>query len=92
MRVHPDAHPAALGYSAAPAKKQAVPNIITFDQGVELAPPPEDYKIVRQMQPAVFNGKLIAWDPVKQKAAWSVDYPSMPNGGTPQHRRQSGRC
>ena len=69
-------------YSAAPAKKQAVPNIITFDQGVELAPPPEDYKIVRQMQPAVFNGKLIAWDPVKQKAAWSVDYPSMPNGGT----------
>ncbi|MFX4347627.1 PQQ-binding-like beta-propeller repeat protein, partial [Acinetobacter baumannii] len=27
-------------------------------------------------------GKLIAWDPVKQKEAWKVDYVSPWNGGT----------
>ncbi|MHB0790130.1 PQQ-dependent dehydrogenase, methanol/ethanol family [Bradyrhizobium sp. 5.13L] len=27
-------------------------------------------------------GRLIAWDPVKQKEAWRVDYPSPWNGGT----------
>jgi quinohemoprotein ethanol dehydrogenase len=27
-------------------------------------------------------GRLLAWDPVKQKEAWRVDYPSPWNGGT----------
>jgi len=27
-------------------------------------------------------GRLVAWDPVKQKEAWRVDYPSPWNGGT----------
>lgn len=29
-----------------------------------------------------FTGALLAWDPVKQKAAWKVEYPSIWNGGT----------
>ena len=29
-----------------------------------------------------FSGKLLAWDPVKQEAAWAVDYASPWNGGT----------
>ena len=28
------------------------------------------------------TGSLLAWDPVKQKARWRVDYPSFWNGGT----------
>lgn len=28
------------------------------------------------------EGQLLAWDPVKQQAAWSVDYPLIGNGGT----------
>ncbi len=28
------------------------------------------------------TGKLLAWDPVKQKAAWAVQHPNLWNGGT----------
>ncbi|WP_338001270.1 c-type cytochrome [Pseudomonas brassicae] len=31
---------------------------------------------------AVVSGALLAWDPVKQKAAWTVPYPTHWNGGT----------
>ena len=31
---------------------------------------------------AQFSGKLLAWDPIKQEAAWTVDYASPWNGGT----------
>ncbi|OOW01676.1 PQQ-dependent dehydrogenase, methanol/ethanol family [Pseudomonas sp. MF6396] len=31
---------------------------------------------------AVVSGALLAWDPVKQKAAWKVPYPTHWNGGT----------
>ena len=31
---------------------------------------------------APIYGRLIAWDPVKQKEAWRVDYPAPWNGGT----------
>ena len=39
---------------------------------------PED---VKRMQEGI-HGRLIAWDPVKQKQVWSHDYKSMYNGGT----------
>ena len=29
-----------------------------------------------------YSGELIAWNPVKQEKVWSVDYPSIWNGGT----------
>lgn len=28
------------------------------------------------------SGQLLAWDPIKQEKAWSVDYPLLGNGGT----------
>lgn len=31
---------------------------------------------------AVLTGSLLAWDPIKQKPAWTVDYPKTYNGGT----------
>ena len=31
---------------------------------------------------AVLTGSLLAWDPIKQKSAWTVDYPKTYNGGT----------
>jgi PQQ-dependent dehydrogenase (methanol/ethanol family) len=39
-------------------------------------PPPGDEQIAR------FKGWLIAWDPVKQKAAWKIERPWPWNGGT----------
>lgn len=29
-----------------------------------------------------YHGALVAWDPLKQEAAWKVDYPTFWNGGT----------
>jgi len=42
---------------------------------------PED---VKQLQGVIssFKGHLLAWDPVLQKARWTVDYPNIWNGGT----------
>jgi quinohemoprotein ethanol dehydrogenase len=42
---------------------------------------PEDPK---QLQPIIdsYKGKLVAWDPVAQKQAWSQDYRTPWNGGT----------
>ena len=42
---------------------------------------PEDPK---QLQPVIdsYKGKLVAWDPVAQKQAWSQDYRTPWNGGT----------
>ena len=31
---------------------------------------------------AALTGSLLAWDPIKQKPAWTVDYPKTYNGGT----------
>jgi quinohemoprotein ethanol dehydrogenase len=41
---------------------------------------PEDPKVIEQIQKTV-TGRLLAWDPVTQKAAWSVQYPTSWNGG-----------
>ncbi len=48
--------------------------------GIAFPPPTEDPKAAAQILP-LFKGSLIAWDPVAQKAAWKVPYPSPGNGG-----------
>jgi len=42
---------------------------------------PEDMAIIHQAR-AGLHGELVAWDPVRQKAAWRVRYPIVWNGGT----------
>lgn len=37
---------------------------------------------IRAAMGAIATGSLIAWDPVAQKARWSVPYPGPSNGGT----------
>ncbi|MES2264634.1 MAG: PQQ-dependent dehydrogenase, methanol/ethanol family [Pseudomonadota bacterium] len=53
----------------------------TFNLGAAAPKFPEDPKTL-QMIGASYKGKLLAWDPVRQKAAWSQDYRTMSNGGT----------
>ncbi len=49
--------------------------------GLNVPELPEDPKVVQQIS-EMWKGRLLAWDPVKQKAAWSVEYPTAWNGGT----------
>ncbi|WP_034411520.1 PQQ-dependent dehydrogenase, methanol/ethanol family [Derxia gummosa] len=49
--------------------------------GLDVPDLPEDPKVVQQIAGA-WKGRLLAWDPVKQKAAWTVEYPTAWNGGT----------
>jgi alcohol dehydrogenase (cytochrome c)/quinohemoprotein ethanol dehydrogenase len=41
---------------------------------------PDDPETVKQIKEAT-KGRLLAWDPVEQKARWSVEYPGPWNGG-----------
>ena len=52
-----------------------------WNVGIKPLSLPEDPAQMKAVADSV-KGKLLAWDPVKQKAAWSVDYPNMWNGGT----------
>jgi len=49
--------------------------------GIDVPDLPEDPKVVKDIA-ASFKGRLLAWDPVKQKAAWSQEYRTIYNGGT----------
>jgi len=42
---------------------------------------PQDPKIKKAILDSV-KGKLVAWDPIQQKQAWSIDRPGPWNGGT----------
>ncbi len=42
---------------------------------------PQDPKIKKAILDSV-KGKLVAWDPIRQKQAWSIDRPGPWNGGT----------
>lgn len=44
-------------------------------------PLPEDPKVVEKIT-ASLKGQLLAWDPVAQKAVWTVDHANIWNGGT----------
>ncbi|ROZ71309.1 PQQ-dependent dehydrogenase, methanol/ethanol family [Ramlibacter sp. WS9] len=58
-----------------------IPHKSVVNIGVEVPDLPEDTKIVKQIRSA-WKGRLIAWDPVAQKAAWTQEYESAWNGGT----------
>ena len=58
-----------------------VPHKSVVNLGVEAPDLPEDPKLLAQIKSA-WKGRLIAWDPVAQKAAWTQDYPNAWNGGT----------
>ncbi|MCA6215643.1 PQQ-dependent dehydrogenase, methanol/ethanol family [Ideonella sp. B7] len=49
--------------------------------GLDVPQLPEDPKVVKQIAES-WKGRLLAWDPVAQKARWSVEYPTAWNGGT----------
>ena len=53
-----------------------------FNIGMDMAANdlPADLGIRRQVAGTV-SGKLVAWDPVKQEARWTVDHPGPWNGG-----------
>ncbi|MBK3453520.1 PQQ-dependent dehydrogenase, methanol/ethanol family [Pseudomonas sp. MF6754] len=54
-------------------------SVVNF--GLDVPDLPEDPKVLNQIRDA-WSGELIAWDPVKQKAAWKQPYVSAGNGGT----------
>ncbi len=58
-----------------------LPTKSVVNLGLEVPELPEDPKIEAQIRGA-WKGRLLAWDPVRQKAAWSHDYASAWNGGT----------
>ncbi|MDE0854502.1 MAG: PQQ-dependent dehydrogenase, methanol/ethanol family [Nevskia sp.] len=57
------------------------PRTGTWNLGTQPLALPEDPK---QLQPVIdsYKGRLLAWDPVAQKAAWSQEYRTPWNGGT----------
>lgn len=60
---------------------QKAPNKSVVNLGLQVPNLPEDPKIVKDIAGS-FKGKLLAWDPIKQKAAWSQDHVTIYNGGT----------
>ncbi|SUD31277.1 methanol/ethanol family PQQ-dependent dehydrogenase [Pseudomonas fluorescens] len=54
-------------------------SVVNF--GLDVPDLPEDPKALKQIRDA-WSGELIAWDPVKQQAAWKQPYVSAGNGGT----------
>ncbi len=68
----------AMEYANAETKPTLAPYI--WNVGIKVAAIPTDEIALAQARQA-FSGSLLAWDPVKQEAAWKVDHPSMWNGG-----------
>ena len=60
------------------AAKKLAPN---YGIDVVAAGMPQDPKIKKAIMSTV-KGKLVAWDPVRQEAAWSLERPGPWNGGT----------
>lgn len=58
--------------------KKFAPN---YGVDVVAAGMPQDPQIKKAILSTI-KGKLVAWDPVRQKAAWTVDQPGPWNGGT----------
>ncbi|WP_346286761.1 PQQ-dependent dehydrogenase, methanol/ethanol family [Zoogloea sp.] len=70
---------AAMLSATTPATRSPHKSVVNL--GVDVPDLPEDPAIVKQISDS-FKGKLVAWDPVRQKAAWSQDYRTIYNGGT----------
>ena len=90
---HPMAYNPELGLAFIPAQEirhtyVSDPNLperpvawntgMDFSHGLPVEPP----AFLMQMLKAGAVGQLIAWDPMKQAARWSVDHPTAWNGGT----------
>ncbi len=72
-------HTTADDYS--PQKTSKAPVLGKYSLGIDLWK--GDWSQAKREELAkLLTGKLQAWDPVKQKEVWSVDYPLMNNGGT----------
>ena len=65
------------------AAKDWTPNKQGWQIGIDTAPVamPAD-KAIRAQMAEQFSGSLLAWDPVKQEAAWAVPHKGPWNGGT----------
>lgn len=78
--VYIPANEAAQPYNAA---KNWVPTKLSFQTGTDNAPVAMPaIPAVRAGALAGTTGSLVAWDPVTQKARWTVEYPGPSNGGT----------
>ena len=66
-----------------PSDKDWKPSTLGFQTGLDTgrAAMPAD-KAVRAAAARQYTGSLIAWDPVAQKARWSIPHPGPFNGGT----------
>lgn len=89
---HPMSFNPKTGYVYLPAQETAaqleaqkeplfVPHKAVVNLGLEVPNMPEDKKIVDHIR-SLWKGRLIAWDPVAQKAAWTQEYEGAWNGGT----------
>ena len=89
---HPMSYSPKTGYVYIPAQytlaelkaakaPQFLPNKSVVNFGLDVPDLPEDPKVLNQIRDA-WSGELIAWDPVKQQAAWKQPYVSAGNGGT----------
>lgn len=89
---HPMSYNPATGYVYIPAqdtlaelkaadKPLFLPSKSVVNFGLDVPDLPEDPKVLNQIRSA-WRGHLIAWDPVKQQAAWTHDYVESGNGGT----------
>ncbi|HEU0196682.1 MAG TPA: PQQ-dependent dehydrogenase, methanol/ethanol family [Nevskiaceae bacterium] len=92
----PDAFSPQTGYVYIPAQdvpfmyaRAKLPFVVrqpAWDTGLNIAaqafPAGMDPLLQRALFKSAATGKLIAWDPVTQSAAWSVQYPMPWNGGT----------
>jgi len=58
-----------------------IPHKSVVNLGLEVPDLPEDPEIEATIRDS-WKGRLLAWDPVAQRAAWSKEYPSVWNGGT----------
>lgn len=58
-----------------------IPHKSVVNLGLEVPDLPEDPQIEASIR-AAWKGRLLAWDPVKQSAAWTQEYVSAGNGGT----------
>lgn len=89
---HPMSYSPETGLVYIPAQEAAFPYLADDEQfssslaanlGIDtkVAGLPDDPDVIDAVRQAT-KGRLIAWDPVKQKEIWRVEYPGVANGGT----------
>jgi quinohemoprotein ethanol dehydrogenase len=79
--VYIPAHIMSAYYEHIPEAPKRNPFKSMYQLGLRTGMMPEDADGLLEMAKG-WSGKLIAWDPVKQKPAWEVPYVTIFNGGT----------